>query len=55
MTEDVFWENLAYSLLEMNLNNESLNQQILTGLFKEKPEALHEMDFGDGIKLGGLD
>ena len=55
MTEDVFWENLSYSLLEMNLNNESLNKQILTGLFKDKPEALHQMDFGDGIGVDGLD
>jgi len=52
---DPFWENLAYSLLEYNLNGDTLNAQILKDLFKEKPNILETMDFGDGIGITGLD
>ena len=55
MEDKNFWENLAYSLLEMNLNNDSLNKQILTDMFKAKPGILRAMDFGDGMSIDDLD
>ena len=52
---DPFWQDVAYQLLEMNLNNDSLNGQILTKMFEAKPAVLAEMDFGDGIGVNELD
>lgn len=51
----MFWENLAYDLLEMNLNNSAINERVLTDLFKERPELLDDLDFGDGMNIGNLD
>lgn len=50
-----FWENLAYNLLEHNLNGDSLNSQILKDLFKDRPEVLAAMDFGEGVDIDNLD
>ena len=50
-----FWQNLAYSLLEHNLNGDSLNSQILKDMFKDRPEILAGMDFGDGVGIENLD
>ncbi len=50
-----FWENLAYDLLEMNLNNEAMNKRILEDLFKERPDVLSGMDFGEGLGIDDLD
>ena len=52
---DPFWENLAYSLLEMNLNGDSMNSQILRNMFKERPMLLGDMDFGEGVTINNLD
>ena len=52
---DMFWENLAYDLLEKNLNNEALNRHILEDLFKDRPDVLAGMDFGDGMNIDNLE
>ena len=55
MSEAYFWENLAYTLLEMNLNGDGLNKHIMGDLFKDKPEILAQLDFGEGVKVQDLD
>ena len=50
-----FWENLSYDLLEMNLNNEAMNKRILQDLFKERPDVLAGIDFGEGLGIDDLD
>ena len=55
MTDSAFWEDLSYSLLEMNLNGDSMNSQILKRMFKSKPEVLAQMDFGEGVGVEQLD
>ena len=50
-----FWENLSYDLLEMHLNQDGINAQILKQLFRERPEILEQMDFGNNVGLDGLD
>lgn len=44
------WEECALSLLEMNLNGHSLNQDTLKELFGAAPEILESLDIKDGDK-----
>lgn len=50
-----FYQNLAYDLLEMQLNGDGINSQILKSMFKNRQGELESMDFGDGITLENLD
>ena len=51
-----FWEDLALTLLEHNLNGNSLNSQMIQEMFKEKPELLEELDItADGEDVDDLD
>jgi len=50
-----FWENLSYDLLEMHLNQDGINAQILKQLFRDRPEILGSMDFGNNVTLDTLD
>ena len=55
MDEAEYWENMALTLLEMNLNGDGLNKQILTNLFKDKLDILNQLEFGEGVGLDDLD
>jgi uncharacterized C2H2 Zn-finger protein len=52
---DIFWEDVAYQLLEHNLNGDSLNAHMLTDIFKARPDVLAGIDFGEGVKIESLD
>lgn len=51
-----FWETLALNLLEKSLNGDTLNNEGLKDLFKEKPEILDELNItSDGEEIADLD
>ena len=50
-----FYKNLSYDLLEMLLNGDALNAQIIKNLFKQRPDILEDMHFGEGITVENLD
>ena len=52
---DNFWQDVAYDLLEMHLNQDGINSQILKSVFKGRPDVLNGMDFGEDINLENLD
>ena len=52
---ELFWEDIAYQLLEHNLNGDALNSQMLKQIFKNRPDVLGGIDFGDGVKIDSLD
>jgi len=48
-----FWEELALTLLEHNLNGNALNTRTLKEMFKDQPHILDELDIqadGEGIE-----
>ena len=51
-----FWEDLALTLLEKNLNGHSLNAAALKELFKERPDIYNELDIqDDGEEVENID
>ena len=51
-----FWEELALTLLEHNLNGDAMNTQTLKDLFKAKPHLLEELDIkADDQPVNNLD
>lgn len=55
MSQTRFWENLSYDLLEMALSQDGINSQLLKRMFKERPDVLESMDFGEGVTMENLD
>ena len=53
--EDHFYEDLAWKLLEINLNRDSLNSSLLKDMFKDKPHILGQINFGEGVDIDNLD